>query len=70
MINKRTVALAKMANVNERECTDKTYTLTEEIVLGWLSIMLMKNLVVFFWLVFLVENEQFSVTTSEGDRCH
>lgn len=36
MINKRTVALAKMANVNERECTDNTYTLTEEIVLGWL----------------------------------
>lgn len=33
MINKRTVALA---NVNERECTDNTYTLTEEIVLGWL----------------------------------
>lgn len=41
-----------MANVNERECTDNTYTLTEEIVLGWLCIMLMKNLVGFFWLVF------------------
>lgn len=66
MINKRTVALAKMANVNERECTDNTYTLTEEIVLGWLYEPS------WWWricLFFLVENEQFGVTTSEGDRC-
>lgn len=33
--------------------------------------MLMKNLVGGFFVVvvFFVENEQFSVTTSEGDRC-
>lgn len=67
MINKRTVALAKMANVNERESAQTIHThLQKRLCLGgYMSHHADEE---FGWF-FLVENEQFSVTTSEGDRC-